>query len=99
MKQTLKQLILDKVEKDWKNQARFTDIIEFAHDHKHGAGSWKKNPNRRGWYSGAFCRQAHVLSIEKPHVYVDGYLIKKGIKSGWLEKQTNRRYKTVRYSK
>lgn len=96
MQKNLKQRILDYVE-SLKNDASYSQIVRFAHDCKHGADAWDKNPNRRGWFSNAFTGQwvyEKPKSLHQSHQV--GYLVKRGVKTGWLEKKSNRRYKTVR---
>jgi hypothetical protein len=96
MKQTIKSRLLDWVESQ--DSASFTAIIEQAHDLKHGVGSWSKNPNRRGWFSDAFTGQWRYDRPNDQHrSYQIGYMVRRGVKSGWLEKQPNGLYKTVRY--
>ena len=101
MKRTVKSQILDYVE-SLDNDARYTDIVRFAHDCWYSdqdcaARDWLANPNRRGWFSNAFYGQWVYLEPDRKHFdYRVGYLVKRGVKSGWLEKKTNGRYKTVR---
>ena len=92
MKRTIKSQVLDWVES--RGHAGYNEIIEFAHDLKYGTGSWQKNPNRRGWYSSPFSR-GYVPHSGAP-VFGPGYLINPKSKTGYLKKQANGLYKTVR---
>jgi len=92
MKKTIKSQVLDWVESQ--GQASFTGIIEFAHDLKYGPRSWEKNPNRRGWYSSPLSR-GYVPRGGAP-AFGPGYLVNPKSKTGYLKKQANGLYKTVR---
>ena len=98
MKTTLKSLILDYVE-SLGNRAKYTQIVRFAHDHKYGPEEWAINPNRRGYFSNAFYGQ-WVYERPKDRHYDNspGYLVKRNVKSGWLEKNSDGTYKTIRHS-
>jgi hypothetical protein len=99
MKKSIKAQILEYVESLGDEGASYTQITRFAHELKYGVGSYEKNPNRRGWFSAAFSGN-WVYSLRGEQFnrmkYRIGYLIKKRAKSGWLEKQANSKYKTVR---
>ena len=96
-KRTLKSKILDYVEM-MHNAATYTQITRFAHDHKYGAKDWAKNPNRRGHFSDALAGQ-WIYDRPDQHHYAErpGYLVKRGVKSGWLQKNPDGTYRTVRY--
>ena len=106
-KQTIKSKVLDFVES--MGSARYTDIIRFVVDHKHGEGTfdkaagtdrtWKGNSRTvkcnpyRGHYSGAF-RKPYRRWIDGKMVYPGYFLHDVGY--GKLEKQEDGSYKTIR---
>ena len=97
-KTTLKSLILDYVE-SLGNRATYTQIVRFAHDHKYGPEEWAINPNRRGYFSNAFYGQWVYDPNCKWQMYAEvGYLVKRNVKSGWLEKNSDGTYKTTRHA-
>lgn len=91
-KATYKSQILDWVEKQ--SEARYTDIIKFAYELKWGPGSFMKYENRRGYYSGGFEWAIKIVNGNREFL-PKGHLVKPN-KQGWLEKQANGKYKTVR---
>ena len=73
--------------------------VRFAHDHKYGPDEWAINPNRRGYFSNAFYGQWVYDPNCKWQMYTEvGYLVKRNVKSGWLEKNSDGTYKTIRHS-
>ena len=101
-KRTLKSLILEYVSNELNNDATYTQIIRFAHDYRNGKNAWEKNENRRGWFSNAM-DNSWVYTKDDPEEYLKrvnvGYLVKRHVASGWLEKKENGRYKVGQLTK